>query len=105
MDVLSSNSWSSGCGTSTINSAGSVLELSTLCIELASDIVCIVVLESAVLCWSDLVVVLLFSDGTVCHWLNSGVMVILVDLTVDSSCDTVLVRPVDGLVGDSRSCA
>lgn len=48
----------------------------------------------------DVVSVLLREDLTVCHGLDGGVVVVLVNLLVDGSGDLLMLGLVDGLVKD-----
>lgn len=77
-----------------------VLELSLLSCETLLDVVVVAVLDLAVLDTGHLVRVLLWEDLTVAHWLDRGVVVILVHLTVNGSVDILVAGWGDSLVLD-----
>lgn len=104
VDVLAGDCWCSSGGASSIDGPCGALELGCLCGELALNRVGVVMVELSLLNWSNVVVVVLSLDSCVLHWLNSGVVVVLVNLLVDGGGDLILVRPCDSLVGDCRSC-
>lgn len=60
----------------------------------------IIVLVGTFLCRQEIVMVLLWERLLVVHWLLSGVVVILVNLTIDRSGLLVMLRAVDGFLLD-----
>jgi len=101
VNVLTSNGGAcNGCVLNITNLAG-VLELSSLSSETLLYVVVIAVLDVAVLNTGHLVGVLLWENLTILNWLDGGVVVILVDLTVDGSLSLINLSTGDALIGDS----
>jgi len=81
---------------------GSVLELGGLLLELLLDGRRVTVVVLTVLDGSGTVLVLLGKNLTVLNGLDGGVVVVLVDLTVDGTSHVLVVCLVDSLLCDSR---
>lgn len=84
VDVLASNDRSDGAGLVGLKAGLRVSELSTLLCQAALVLLGVVVVDFAVLNWDNVVVVGLWEDLGVLHGLDGGVVVILVDLLVNS---------------------
>lgn len=69
-----------------------VLELGSLRSETRLNILSVAVLKVLVLNANEVVGVHLGRNLTVCHWLDGGVEVVLVDLLVDGSGDLLVLR-------------
>jgi len=79
-----------------------ILELSSLACETCLDLSSVTMVKLAALYSDEVVCVLLREDLTVGDGLNRGVVVVLVNLFVDSSEDLLVLSLVDGLVEDGR---
>jgi len=93
VDVLASDSAGFAVGVLDVSDLLGVLKLSLFLLETLAGVIVVVVLEGAVLDWSHLVGVLLREDFLVLDGLHSGVVVILVNLTVDGSLGLVVLGP------------
>ena len=78
------------------------LELGSFCGEALLYVSVIPVLDLAMLYTDHIVTMLLWENFPVLDWLNRGVMVVLVDLTVNGCLCLLMVRSLYGLIGDSR---
>jgi len=83
--MLASDGWLRGAGTLTLNVGLLVAELCLLGLKLALHLVGVVVLVRTMLSWQSLVVMLLRENLRVLYRLHGCVVVILVDLLVNSS--------------------
>lgn len=101
--VLTANGWSLAGGVLALNTLGRVAELGGGLVQLAVDIGLVAMLEVAVLDTDQVVVVLLWESLGVLNWLDGGVVVVLVNLLVDSGGDVVMVGACDSLVLDCWS--
>jgi hypothetical protein len=79
-----------------------VTELSLLLHQVPLGVIMVAVVEFAVLDGTKLGLVGLWEHLAVKHWLHSAVVVVLVDLLVDSSDDLLMYVRLDGLVDDGR---
>ena len=101
VDMLALDSWCSCCGVSGLVGMGGVLELSSFSFESLTRLVFVAVMEFLVDYWLHLVMMLLGEDFLVLDWLDRGVIVILVDLAVDSFLDFLMSGGLDVLVYDT----
>lgn len=85
MDMLASNGGTFGCGVLSLSDSSGVLELGLFGSETFLNLIVVSMLDVAVLNSSELMGVLLWKDFTVLDRLNRSVVVILMNLTVDSS--------------------
>jgi len=99
VDVLAGNDGLDGSRVLTLDADGLVLKFGRLLREVTLVLLLVVVLEFAVLDGDDLVVVLLRQDLLMCDGLDGGVVVVLVDLAVESGGNVLVLGLVDGLVG------
>ena len=83
MNMLAFHGWSCGSSVPRIVSGASVSESSRFAFELLSGLANIIVLELSLLNSTHVVGVLLREHLLVLNWLNGGVIVVLVDLTVN----------------------
>lgn len=100
VDVLASDDWSHRAGVLTLNPLRLIAVLALLSCELALDLVAVIVLVRAVLNGDNVVVVLLRHARLILHWLDRGVVVILVNLLVNGRLHVLVLSAVDSLVGD-----
>jgi hypothetical protein len=101
VNVLALDSGCSGCCMSGFVGMGGVLELGSLTLESLASLVVIAVMELLVDHILHLVMVLFRENLLVLNRLDSGVVVVLVDLTIDSLGELLMARRFDVLVGDS----
>lgn len=101
VDVLASNRWSSGVGVLSLTDLTSVLEGGLLSSESLLYVIIVAVVDVAGLNTSHLVNMLLWEDLLVLDWLNGGVVVVLVYLTVNGSGGLLVLSTGDVLVGHS----
>lgn len=85
VDVLTGDGWSSRCSVLRLANLAGVSELSLLSLKTLSYVVVIAVLDLTVLNTDNVVAVLLWKNLAVLDWLDGGVVMILVNLTVDGS--------------------
>ena len=103
VDMLSSNDRSSRMTLMCCPLSTGALELGTLLFKLGLDGVCIAMVMLAVLHRDDVMLVLLREDFTILDGLDRGVIVVLVDLTVDSSLCFLMAVLYYGLILNRRS--
>jgi len=101
VDVLASNGWVSGRRVLGIPDAAGVLELGLFGCETLLDVLIIAVLQIASLDTCHLVGVLLWKNLTIFDRLNGGVVVVLVDLSVNSGGNILVLSACDILLSDS----
>ena len=101
VDVLASNRWSSGVGVLSLTDLTSVLEGGLLSSESLLYVIIVAVVDVAGLNTRHLVNMLLWEDLLVLDWLNGGVVVVLVYLTVNGSGGLLVLSTGDVLVGHS----
>lgn len=99
--VLASNDGSLGVGVCGLTLSGGVSELGSLLLKLLLDSGGVAMVVLAVLHGGSAVGVLLGQNLAVLDGLDGGVVVVLVNLTVDGTSDVLVVSLVDSLVGDS----
>jgi len=103
VDVFALNSW---CGSSRVSGfvgVGGVLELSQFSLESLASLMLVAMVEFLLDDRLHLVVMLLWEDFLVLDGLDSGVVVILVDLTVNRFSEFLMSGGLDVLAGDSWS--
>jgi hypothetical protein len=101
VDVLACNSWVGRGGALSLSHGAGVLELSLLSSQTLLGVGIRAVLDVAVLYASHLVGVLLGEDLTVSNGLDRGVVMVLVNLAVDSGSLVLMLRFSDVLVLNS----
>jgi len=102
VDVLASNGWIGRRGVLGISDSTSILELGLLSCETLLDVLIVAVLQVTSLNAGHLVVMLLWENLAVLDRLNGGVVVILVNLSVNSCGDILMLGACDVLLSDSR---
>lgn len=102
VDVLALNNGSMRLSLRGLNAPGLVLELGSLTRQVFLHLGIVTVVELAVLCLANVVVVLLGENLLVVDRLNSVVVVVLVDLLVYGSVDLLMVLRANSLVLNSR---
>lgn len=105
VNMLALDSGCSGCCMSGFTGMGGVLELGSLTLESLASLVVIAVMELLVDHILHLVMVLFRENLLVLNWLDSGVVVVLVDLTINSLGELLVARRFNVLVGGSWSNA
>lgn len=83
VNVLAFNDWSCRCGVSRVMSCASVPESSSITFELLSGLASVIMLELSLLNSTHVVGVFFRENFLVLNWLDGGVIVVLVDLTVN----------------------
>lgn len=99
--MFANRCWSYFCGATTVDSMCGVPELGLLLGKLVLDVLGVVMIEAALLGCGNSVMVLLGFGCLILNRLHSGVIVILVDLFVDSCCSTLFVGSCHSLIGNS----
>lgn len=93
MHMFSSYSWRYRSTMLRLSHLPGILELSPLSLEALFDALIIAVLDLTVLNGSNIMAMLLREDFLVLDWLNSGMMVVLVYLTVNGCCGLLVLSP------------
>jgi len=91
VDVLASQRWCCSLGMLSLANFLGVLELSAFSLETLLYVVIVAVVDLTVLDASEVVRMLLWEDLLVLYRLDGSVVVVLVDLTVDSGLDVLMV--------------
>ena len=102
VNVLPSNDWGNGVGLFLAHSSVA-LELSGFLFEAGFDCIGIAMLMVTFLDGNDVVMMLFGKDFTVYNRLNGGVVMVLVDLTIDGSGGLLVTLLDDVLVDDGGS--
>lgn len=102
VNVLASNDWGNGVGLF-LGHTTVALELSGFLFEAGFDSIGIAMLMVTFLDGDDVVMMFLGKDFTVLDRLNGGVVMVLVDLTIDGSRGLLVTLLNDGLVHDGGS--
>jgi len=102
VNVLACDSRGNALGVTLGTLLTDIAELSSLSSETLGDLTVVAVLELTVLNGTKVVVVLLWEDFTILDRLDRGVVVVLVNLLIESSLDILVTLTVDGLVSDCR---
>lgn len=103
MDVLARNDGSNGVRFLSVAFGTIALELQTLLFQTGLDSLSVAVVVFTVLDWNDVVLMLLWENLTVLHWLHGGVVVVLVDLTVNGGGGLLMTGLDNSLVNDGGS--
>jgi len=98
--VLASNDRSDRVASLALYALGGILELSLLGCQATLNILLVVVFETAVLDWDQVVVVLLAQSLLLDYGLHRGVVVVLVNLLVDRGGNLLTVAALNSLVLD-----
>lgn len=98
--MLAGDSRSSRLGCASLGDDLLVLEGCELGAYTALSLLLIVVAELAVLSWEQVVLVLLRQDLLCSDRLDGGVVMVLVNLTVDGGCDLLVLNGLDNLLDD-----
>ena len=101
MHMLTSNSWVDGSSVLCLTNLTSIFELSSLRIKSLLHVVIVSVVDLFMLNTSKVVLVLLWKNLFVLNWLDGGVVMILVDLTINGSGGLLMSSLGDVLIGDS----
>ena len=102
MNVFTSNDWGDGVGLF-LGHTTVALELSSFLLEAGFDSIGIAMLMMAFLDGDDVVMMFLGKDFAVMDRLNGGVVMVLMDLTIDGSSSLLVTLLNDVLVDDSGS--
>lgn len=105
VNMLALDSWCGGSGVSSFVSVGGVFELSSFTLELEAGLIVVVVVELLLDGVFHDMVMLLGEDLLMLDGLDSGVVVILVDLTVDGLGDFLMASGLDILASNGGSNA
>jgi hypothetical protein len=99
--MLALNSWCGGSGMSRLVIKCGILELGGLRLESSAGLKFVVVVELLVDDWLYLVMMLLREDFLMLDWLDGSVVMVLMDLTVNSLGELFMTYGFDVFLGDS----
>ena len=103
MDMFSSNHWCHGVGLLDTTIYPLVLELCTLLFETCFDGLFITMMVLPMLNGDNVVLVLFGKDFAVFDWLDRGMVVVLVHLTIDGGLSFFMANLYDLLIHNGRS--
>ncbi len=103
VDMLASDDGSNGVRLLCATFGALTLELQTLLLETGLDSLGVTVNVLTMLHRNNVVMMLLRKDLTVLYWLHGGVIMVLVDFTINGGCGLLMASLGDSLVDDSGS--